>query len=381
MAAALMVFRDNAMALDQERRQSEERREQATAERRAAMLDLAVRLETRVGDVVRAVTGSSDLLQREAADMAARTQQTRTERWPSPEPANRRRGMSGRWRDATEELAASTSEIARQVQASSGIAGQGVAAAERTDQTIRSMVEAAHRIGEVIEVIRASPPDQPARPQRHDRGRPRRRGRGGASRSSHRGQVARQPDRPRHGRNRSADRQMQSVAGSTVTEISEITGFIRRMSEVSAGIASAVEQQDATTRDISANLQQAGMFTSHVNANLAGVSSAIDSGGELPSKSLKPPATSAFRPANWRERSRNSWRRLERPEWISAGGTFFPAPFFPTRCRMRHTRSSLVSRCRRKRHALRDSLLPRRRRGQRLDQAGGRCGPGQARCR
>ena len=51
------------------------------------------------------------------------------------------------------------------------------------------------------------------------------------------------------------------------------------MSEVASGIASAVEQQDATTRDISANLQQAGIFTSGVNANLAGVSSAIDSGG------------------------------------------------------------------------------------------------------
>ena len=80
---------------------------------------------------------------------------------------------------------------------------------------------------------------------------------------------------------------MQSVAGSTVNEIQEITGVIRRMSEVSAGIASAVEQQDATTRDISANLQQAGQFSSDVNANLAGVSAAIDSGGETAGQVLE----------------------------------------------------------------------------------------------
>ena len=154
MAAALMVFRDNAMALDQERRQSEQRREQATAvARRAAMLDLAARLEARVGDVVRAVTGSSDLLQREPPTWRRAPSRPGPKRWPSPEPAIRHRATSARVASATEELAASTSEIARQVQASSGIAGQGVAAAERTDQTMRSMAEAAHRIGEVIEVI------------------------------------------------------------------------------------------------------------------------------------------------------------------------------------------------------------------------------------
>src|SRR5688500_6581704 len=125
----------------------------AATERRTAMLDLATRLEKRVGDVVHAVTGSSDLLQREAADMAARTQQTRTEAMAVTEASEQASRNVGQVADATEELAASTGEIARQVQASSGIAGQGVAAAARTDQTVRSMAEAAHRIGEVIQVI------------------------------------------------------------------------------------------------------------------------------------------------------------------------------------------------------------------------------------
>lgn len=125
MATALIVFRDNAVALDRERRQSEGRREQAASERRAVMLDLAARLEKRVGDVVHAVTGSSDLLQREAADMAARTQQTRTEAMAVAEASEQASRNVGQVADATEELAASTGEIARQVQASSGIAGQG----------------------------------------------------------------------------------------------------------------------------------------------------------------------------------------------------------------------------------------------------------------
>ena len=288
MAAALMVFRDNAMALDQERRQSEQRREQATAERRAAMLDLAARLEARVGDVVRAVTGSSDLLQREAADMAARTQQTRTEAMAVARASDQASRNVGQVASATEELAASTSEIARQVQASSGIAGQGVAAAERTDQTMRSMAEAAHRIGEVIEVIEsiASQTNLLALNATIEAARAGEAGRGFAIVATEVKSLANQTARATE---EIADQiaQMQSVAGSTVNEIQEITGVIRRMSEVSAGIASAVEQQDATTRDISANLQQAGVFSSHVNANLAGVSAAIDSGGETAGQVLE----------------------------------------------------------------------------------------------
>ncbi len=288
MATALIVFRDNAVALDQERRQSEERREQAASERRAAMLDLATRLEKRVGDVVHAVTGSSDLLQREAADMAARTQQTRTEAVAVAEASEQASRNVGQVADATEELAASTGEIARQVQASSGIAGQGVAAAERTDQTVRSMAEAAHRIGEVIQVIEsiAAQTNLLALNATIEAARAGEAGRGFAIVATEVKSLANQTAKAT---DEIAQQivQMQNVASSTVAEIGEITGFIRRMSEVSSGIASAVEQQDATTRDISANLQQAGIFTSGVNANLAGVSSAIDSGGRTAQQVLE----------------------------------------------------------------------------------------------
>jgi methyl-accepting chemotaxis protein len=250
--------------------------------------EIAARLEARVGDVVQAVTGSSDLLQREAADMAARTEQTRTEAMAVAEASGQASRNVSQVAGATEELAASTGEIARQVQVSTDIAGQGVAAAERTDQTMRSMAEAAHRIGEVIQVIEsiAAQTNLLALNATIEAARAGEAGRGFAIVATEVKSLANQTAKAT---DEIAQQivQMQTVASSTVAEIGEITGFIRRMSEVSSGIASAVEQQDATTRDISANLQQAGIFTSGVNANLAGVSSAIDSGGRTAQQVLE----------------------------------------------------------------------------------------------
>lgn len=280
MAKALAVFRDNALALEEERRQAEARREQSASDRRAAMLDMAARLENRVGEVVRSVTGSSDLLQREAEDMAARTEQTRAEAMAVAAASEQASLNVAQVAGATEQLAASTGEIARQVQSSTSIAGQGVAAAERTDQTVRSMAEAAHRIGEVVEVIGgiAAQTNLLALNATIEAARAGEAGRGFAIVATEVKSLANQTAQATEEISRQIS-QMQSVAGSTVTAIRDITDVIRRMSDMSSGIASAVEEQDATTRTISANLQQAGLSASSVNANLAAVSAAIESGG------------------------------------------------------------------------------------------------------
>jgi methyl-accepting chemotaxis protein len=64
---------------------------------------------------------------------------------------------------------------------------------------------------------------------------------------------------------------MQSATVETVQAIEGVRKAIDRISEVCASIASAVEQQNAATLEISRNVQEAATGTRRVTGNIQGV--------------------------------------------------------------------------------------------------------------
>ena len=64
---------------------------------------------------------------------------------------------------------------------------------------------------------------------------------------------------------------IQAATQDSVGAIKEISDTIERLSEVSATIASAVEEQGAATLEISRNVQQAAQGTQRVSANITDV--------------------------------------------------------------------------------------------------------------
>jgi methyl-accepting chemotaxis protein len=64
---------------------------------------------------------------------------------------------------------------------------------------------------------------------------------------------------------------IQAATQESVGAIKEISDTIGKMSEISATIASAVEEQGAATQEISRNVQQAAKGTEEVSANIADV--------------------------------------------------------------------------------------------------------------
>ncbi len=107
---------------------------------------------------------------------------------------------------AAEELASSIGEITRQVAHAAGIGERAVQDAQRTDTIVRALAEGAQKIGDVVDADhRHRQPDQPARAQRHDRGRTGRRRRQRLRGRRLRSERARQSDRQGDPGHRRAD--------------------------------------------------------------------------------------------------------------------------------------------------------------------------------
>src|SRR5262249_3746494 len=79
---------------------------------------------------------------------------------------------------------------------------------------------------------------------------------------------------------------MQAVTGDSVTTIKEIGTTISRMSEISATIAAAIQEQDASTEEISRNIQQIAESAEMVASNMAGVPRSAGETGEASSQML-----------------------------------------------------------------------------------------------
>lgn len=68
---------------------------------------------------------------------------------------------------------------------------------------------------------------------------------------------------------------MQAVTEDAVDAIRNIGASIARISDISTGIAGAVEQQGAATKEIARSVEQAALGTVEVTRNVSGISSAV----------------------------------------------------------------------------------------------------------
>ena len=72
---------------------------------------------------------------------------------------------------------------------------------------------------------------------------------------------------------------IQATTGAAVQAMTSVRTTIARVSEISAAIAAAVEEQTAATKEISGNATQAATGTEEVARNIEGVSRAADDAG------------------------------------------------------------------------------------------------------
>ncbi len=181
---------------------------------------------------------------------------------------------------AAEQLSHSISEIARQVAKSSQVAAAAVRQAGETSGTMKSLAEAADRIGEVVRLINdiASQTNLLALNATIEAARAGEAGKGFAVVASEVKSLANQTARATEDiKNQVAE--IQTAASRAVEAIGSIDTTIREIDEIGSAIAAAVEQQGAATGEIARNVQQAAAGTAQVSSNIAGVNDAVSETG------------------------------------------------------------------------------------------------------
>jgi methyl-accepting chemotaxis protein len=279
MARALEVFKAGAIAkaaLEAEKRSAEERRaaRQETVEAHIAAFDSSVRQS------LEALAGAAGGM-RASSDQMAATAARMTEQSIGVASAAEQVSASVQTvASANEELAASVSEVGRQVTHSAAIAGRAVEEANRTDATVRGLVQAAQKIGEVVGLINsiASQTNLLALNATIEAARAGEAGRGFAVVASEvkglAGQTAKATDEIA-----GQIGEIQRATQEAVAAIRAIGSTIEEMNNISTSVAAAVEEQAATAHEITRSTQNAAQGTSGLSATIGGISDgAVETG-------------------------------------------------------------------------------------------------------
>jgi methyl-accepting chemotaxis protein len=253
---------------------------EAAETRRADMEQVADQFEREVGRIIELVAAASHELEAEAGSMSQTASNAQDLSVKVAQASEETSSSVQSVASASEQMAASVGEIGRQVQQSSQIAGEAVEQARMMDDRVALLAAAATKIGNVVQFISgiASQTNLLALNATIEAARAGDAGRGFAVVASEVKALAAQTSKATDEISKQIF-DIQSATQDSVGAIAAIGGTINRMSEIASSIASAVEEQSASTQEISRNVQHAAQAVIEVSANIAQVErSASDTG-------------------------------------------------------------------------------------------------------
>ena len=264
MAGAVQVFEDNG--IEQKRMEEANRAEQQAREARQERIkELTRRFDETVTGSLATVSSAATEMQSSAESMASTSDET-----------NRKSQSAA----AAEQMSASITEITRQVATLAEKARAAVEEVRRTNVTVEGLSEGADRIGEVVGIISdiANQTNLLALNATIEAARAGEPGKGFAVVASEVKNLASQTAKATD----DIATQIIAIQTSTRESMTAIEGIgwqIGEMEEVSAAVASAIEEQDAATRESSSNSQSASQGTQEVSRNIASVTEAAAEAG------------------------------------------------------------------------------------------------------
>ncbi len=280
MGRALRVFRENAIEKAGLQLEQKEKESAAREEKRRAMLELADRFEGQVKGIVESVGEEAAQMQAVAFRMSGTAEESSTQSAAVAAASREASANVATVATAAEQLTASIAEIGRQAEQSADIAGRAVDQARRTDNTVRDLSVTAGRIGEVVNLINeiAGQTNLLALNATIEAARAGEAGKGFAVVANEVKNLANQTAKATEEISAQIDAIQEQTMGA-VDDIRGIHDIIGEINDISMTIATAVEQQGASTREIARNVQEAARGTGEVDANIEKVNQAASETG------------------------------------------------------------------------------------------------------
>lgn len=280
VARSLDVFKDAMLKAKAAEEMQEEQKRQAAIEQKRVMNEMADNFHASVGGVIETVSSAATELNASAQSMTSISEET----------SHRANGVAAASEEAStnvnsvaaasEQMSKSIEEIGQQIRQASAVSREAVSKVEDTSSQMTTLSDTAETIGEVISMISeiADQTNLLALNATIESARAGEAGKGFAVVASEVKSLANETAKAT-GQIREQIDQIQVATREAVVSMTDINDVIRQLDEISGAIATAMEEQAATTQEIANNVQEAAAGTVEVTRNITGVTQASQEAG------------------------------------------------------------------------------------------------------
>ena len=242
--------------------------------RKVAAAKLVTTIQT-VSDNAQALSASSEELTAVSQQMSANSEETATQANVVASASEQVTRNVSTVATAAEEMSASAKEIAKNASEAAKVATQAVKVAAETNTTVGKLGESSVEIGKVIKVITsiAQQTNLLALNATIEAARAGEAGKGFAVVANEVKELAKQTATATEDISQKIEAIQNDTKGA-VTAIDQIGKIINQINDIQNTIASAVEEQTATTNEIARNAAEAAKGSNEISKNIANVSEA-----------------------------------------------------------------------------------------------------------